>query len=174
MADQRENTGLFLQTTQIWDINQNISLDPGSTDFRDLVVRLYQQLNNIALTVNLKKTGYYLTETFNNSTQWFNPNSTNPLQLRPGFTKVVDIGPLGGGVTNTAHGISIVAGSTIKFTYIGGAAVDSVGLVFVPLPHANGGATDIIVTVNATNVVITNNSGIVFTSAYIVLEYLEF
>jgi hypothetical protein len=174
MANLQENTGSFVQTTQIWDIGQLYEVDVNSEEFKELLVRLHQQINNIAVVLNTKKTAYYLQQTFNNSSQWYNPSSADPNMLRPGYTKVISVGALGAGVTNTAHGITIGAGSTIKFTYIGGAATDSVGLNFYPLPYAGGGAADIQVRVDATNVIITNNSGIVFTSAEIVLEYLEY
>lgn len=174
MADQQQATGSFIQQTPLFDAQQWYSLKPTDDQFRDLLVLMHQQLNQMALILNLKTTGYHLLESFNNSNQWFNPNTTDPLQLRAEFTKVINVGALGAGVTNAPHGISILAGSTIKFTYIGGSATDSVGLVFYPLPAPNGGANDIIVTVDATNVVITNNSGVNFTSAYIVLKYLEF
>lgn len=174
MADQQQLTGSFVQQTPLFDAQQWYSLKPTDGQFTDLLVLMHQQINQMAFILNLKTTGYHLLESFNNSNQWFNPATTDPLQLRAEFTKVVNVGALNAGVTNAPHGISIPVGSTIKFTYIGGAATDSVGLNFYPLPAPLGGANDITVTVDATNVVITNNSGVNFTSAYIVLKYLEF
>lgn len=174
MADQQQLTGAFIQSTPLFDAQFWRSEDASPEQLKDLLVLMHQQLNQMAIILNLKTTGYHLLTSFNNSNQWFNPNTTDPLQLRSEFTVVVNIGALGAGVTNAPHGISIPAGSTIKFTYIGGAATDSAGLNFYPLPAPLGGANDIQIIVNATNVVITNNSGVNFTSAYVVLKYLEF
>lgn len=171
MANELQNTGSFVSSTQLFDAGQFYGVDVNTRNFKDLLVLMHQQIGQMAVVLNTKTTGYYLEEIFNTGNQWFNPNLTDPLQLRPHFRRVVNMGALNPNSTQP-HGITVTADT--KFTYIGGAASDNVGSNYVPLPHANGGATDIIVTVNATNVVVTNNSGIAFTSAYVVLEYLEF
>lgn len=173
MANQQQNTGSFVQTTQVWDLGYLYDVDVKSPEFKDLLVRLYQQVNNIAVALNTKKTAYYINEQFNNGSQWFNPNDLSPLMTRPGFTKVIDTGALPAGATTVAHGITITANT--KFTNIYGAASDNIGFNYYPLPYVDAaGVANISVQVDATNVIVTNNSGINFTSSVVILEWLEY
>ena len=171
--DQEINTGSFVNTTQVWDLGQLQNVDITSPEFKELLVRLYQQINNIALVLNLKKSGYYILEEFVTSALYFNPNSTDPLMLRPEFRKTFNIGPLPGSVTTVAHNLAIT--NLWQFTHIYGVASDNIGFNYYPLPFASAaGATNIELRVDATNIIITNNSGIAFTSSVVVLEYLKF
>jgi|RhisoiCoNPM_1038542.scaffolds.fasta_scaffold02038_2 hypothetical protein len=169
MANQQQNTGSFVQTTQVWDIGQLYEVDVNSPEFKDLLVRLYQQINNISLVLNTKKSAYYLQEIFNNSSQWFNTSSTKPELLRPGFHKVVLFGAVNAGVNTQAHGINIPVGSTITFTAMYGAANNYAARRYFSL--ANNGIT---LEADNTNVIITNGSGVTFDNAYVTLEYLEY
>lgn len=170
--DQQQNTGLYVPTTSVWDMGLISSIDTNSEEFKDLLVRLYQNINNIVLALNLKDSALYVLEEFVNGQQFFNPASTDPLQLRSDFRKTVNIGAVGAGVTTVAHGIPFTA--TYTATRIYGAATDSIGLNYYPLPWASaGGAANIELKVNGTNVVITNNSGIAFTRCIVVIEYLK-
>ncbi len=175
MLTQQDRIGLFIQTTQIWDMGYLDSIDPASPDFKDLLVRLYQQINNIALSLNDKETGYYLKNVFNNGSQWFNPDDNSPLKRRPGYQVVVDMGPILAGATSTKpHGLSIPAGDPVKFTSIYGAATNSAGVDAYPIPYVDAGGNTISVQVNSTNVIVVNNTAINFTTVYIVLEFLEY
>lgn len=169
--DPKVNTGSFVATTNVWDVGQLLEADVNSEEFKLLLVRLYQNINNISLVLNGKETGFHLLEEFVTGQQWFNINNDNN-QLRPNYRLVVNTGALGAGLNQTPHGLTPT--NTWTFTRISGAASDTTTLTYVPLPHANGGATDIIVTVDATFVNITNNSGAAFTNSYIILEYLKF
>lgn len=172
IPDQQINTGNFVTTTQVWDVSRLYEVDIQSPEFKELLVRLYQQINNIALSLNLKDTGYYLLEEFVTSGQLFNATSNDPLQNRPIFRRTVNMGALPAGVTTVAHGLTITA--AWRFIKILGAASDTVGFNYYPLPFASaGGATNIEVRVTATNVVVTNNSGIAFTNAIVILEYVK-
>jgi len=172
IPDQLQNTGLFIQQTPIFDIQRLRETDINSDDFRNLLVSLAQQTNNISIALNLKETGYYLTQEFNTSGQFYNPNSSSPLDLIPKFRQAFNIGALPAGVTNYAHGLTI--GTTWKFVDIYGTANDSVGSNYYPLPFSSaGGAANIELRVNATNIVITNNSGVVFDSCNVILEYIK-
>lgn len=171
ITEQQPNTGSYVQTTSVWDVSILYDVEINSPEFRELIVRLYQQTNNIALSLNTKDSAFYVDQVFQTGQQWFNPTDPDPLKLRPAFRKVINMGALAAGANTVAHGLTLT-GSTITFTKIQGAASNTATNNYVPLPHANGGATDIIVTVNATNVIVTNNSGSLFTNAYIILEYL--
>lgn len=173
IPDQQINTGNYVGTTQVWDVTQLYSVEVTSPEFKELLVRLYQQINNIALSLNIKDSGYYVQEEFVTGSQLFNPATTDPLQNRPLFRKTIDLGALPAGVTNVAHGLAIVA--SWRFVKIQGAASDSVGLNYYPLPFASaGGANNIEVRLNATNVVVTNNSGVNFVNGILIVEYAKF
>ena len=172
IPDQQINTGSFIPTTNVWDVSQLYSVDVGSPEFKELLVRLYQNVNNIALVLNTKYSGFNLLEEFVNGKLYYNLVSSNPLDLRPSFTKVIDIPALGPGVNNFSHGLTI--GTTWSFNYIGGAVSNTGTNNYLPLPFASaGGANNIEVRLDATNVIITNNSGLVFTAGRIILEYLK-
>ena len=47
------NPGAFVETTQIWDASQIQEMDVNSPDFKELIIRLYQNMNKIALALNL-------------------------------------------------------------------------------------------------------------------------
>jgi hypothetical protein len=172
MADQQQNTGQFIPTTQIWDIGQLYEVDVNSEDFKELLVRLYQNVNRIALALNTKETGYYLQEEFVSSNAYFHPTSNSQDDLRPSFKKAVNIGALALGVNTKAHGLTIESSWT--FTHIWGTASNPATYTFYPLPWASAvGATNIELKVDVNNIVITNNSGLTFSSCMVVLEYLK-
>lgn len=162
MPNEPKNTGSFVQTTQVWDLE-----DINQQTLPELVVRLHQQINNIANVLNTKTTALYLEEEFNNGSQWFNPNSTSPLERRPGFQKVIVFGAVGAGANTQAHNITI--SGTFTFTRISGAANNHTTPISYALPNSN-----IQLHVTSTDVVITNSSGVTFDNAYVVLEYVEF
>jgi hypothetical protein len=177
ITDQQNSTGSFVASTSVWDVTQIGSTDVKSPEFKELLVRLYQNVNNIVIALNMKETGMYLQEEFATSAVFFDPTTMNSqLNLRAEFRKLINIGALGAGVTTVAHGLTI--GSTWIFTDIYGAAslFDPVpaNSNYYPLPWSSAaGATNIELKVNGTNVVITNNSGISFTSCYVILEYVK-
>lgn len=169
MTRRRQNTGSFVQTTQVWDVAQLYDVNVNSREFKDLLVQLYQQINNIATVLNTKKTAYYLDDEFNNGSQWCNPNSNQPQDLRPGFTKVVVFGTVNAGANTQAHGLDYTANRVLTFTSISGAANETTTPQAYALPNSN-----ITVSVTTTDVVINNASGVTFDNAYVVLEYLEY
>lgn len=170
------NFGAFVPTTNVWDPREIYEVDITSMAFKELLVRLYQNLNNISINLNLKDTGYYVQEEFVNSQQFFeNPTvvSTKPQDavFRQVFRKVIDFGALPNtGVKTVAHNIAPT--SSYSFTRIYGTASDQTGLNYIPLPYA--GANPIELSVDATNVIVTTTSNRTnFNVTYIVLEYLK-
>lgn len=167
---QKIDQGSFIPTTGIFEVSAVYTTDVNSDDFKELLARLYQTVNNIANVLNLKDTGYYLQEEFVTGQVWFNPASADPLLLRPVYRKVIDMGALGAGATTVAHGLTPTA--DWKFVNIYGAASGTPN--YYPLPFVDAaGANNIEVKVNLTNVIVTNNSGVTFTTAYVILEYLK-
>ena len=176
VTSQQINTGNFIATTQVWDVQELFEIDVNSPEFKELLVRLYQYVNVIALATNNKTTGLYPLEEFVTSSQYFNPNSpatyaVDSINQRPEFRRTYNIGALPIGVTTTAHGLTIT--NTWQFVQIYGAASDNVGFNYYPIPYADP-AGDIIINVDATNINITNNTAINFTSCIVVLVYLKY
>jgi hypothetical protein len=172
------NPGLFVPTTNLWDVSQITHLEGESPQLRELLVRLYQNLNLVSTALNLKDSGYYDLQEFLNGQLFFpNPvNPSNPSQpvYRQAFRTVVNFGALPNtGTKSVAHGIPIASGYT--FTRLYGAATDPSALSFIPLPYASPTlASNIELRADATNVIVTTGSArSSFTATYIVLEYIK-
>lgn len=166
------NTGSFVPTTNVWDVQEIFALEGASEQLKELLVRLYQNLNTMSIVLNTKNSAYYVNDQFVTSALYYNANSSNIMDLRPGFRKVVNTGALAAGVTTVAHNLPWVAGW--QFFSIAGAATDSGSLTAVSLPYAGTAGTDnITVLVNATDIVITNNSGLTFDTSAVILEYVQ-
>jgi len=171
-TDFLSNTGSFVPTTFIFDVARLYEVEVTSPEFKELLVRLYQNLNLMAIVLNTKSTGYYLGTELNSSNQYYNPaDPGNPINQRPGFITTVNIGALGAGVTSVNHGLAVT--STWKWMKIYGAATISGTPAGYPLPFAGATGNNIEVTVTATQVVINNQSGVVFTDATVILEYVK-
>ncbi len=175
------NSGAFIPTSNIWDVSEIYSTEVTSPQFKELLVRLYQNLNNMANSINVRDAGYYVTQEFVNGQTFFqnptlNSSSTTSPVFRQVYRKVINFGalPNAAGSKTVAHGIPINA--AYSFTRIYACASDQTGLNFIPIPYASSNAADIIeIKVDATNVTITvasNKSA--FTKVYVVLEYLKF
>lgn len=181
MASQNgSNVGAFVPTTNVWDVGQLHDVDVTSPAFKELLVRLYQNINAIALALNIKDSGYYVTEEFVNGQVYFpNPSlssqtSSKPV-LRQVYRRVVNFGALPNTASKTvAHNLSITNGYT--FTRIYGAASNTTGTTYIPLPYSSPVlANNIELSVDATNVTITTGSNRTsFTTTYVVLEYIKF
>lgn len=165
-------------TTNVWDPSQVLAanLEPA---LQDILVRMYQNLNLMALVLNSKDTGMYNNSyPIVNSQQWFpNPVLSSATPTSPTNRPVNRLvlrntaGPVGAGVTNLPHGLT--PNATWSFTRIYGTASDIIGFNYYPLPFASAaGATNIELRVDATNAIITNNSGVTFDVVYVILEYI--
>jgi hypothetical protein len=189
MADQY-NQGMFLPTTQVWDVSEIYSTDVKSPEFKELLVRLYQNVNKIATIVNMKDSALYSQSEFINGQKFF-PNTppsaqvtTNPAQ-RQVYRKVLDIGTLTTGayphgITTMTRTLSPVDGLLLTngttFTRIYGAASDPVNRLYIPLPYASNAANSSVeISVDQTNVNIVKGAAVAntYTKTYIILEYLK-
>lgn len=169
MADNLKNsTGQFVPTTNVWEYGQIETMDPNSDEFKQLLVRLYQNINLMALAINSKEAGQYLLEEFNTGQQWF-AASNNQLDLRNGFRIGVNFGALpNAGAKSVAHGITVDA--NLKWTDIYGAATNPTALQGIPL--TDGSITSIVA--DATNVTITTSANLTsFTECTVILEYCK-
>lgn len=172
--------GSFVPTTNIWDVIQGVEdTNVNSPEFKELLVRMYQNINLMAIVLNTKDTGIYQNQEFVNGQVWFsNPlltsNTGTVAAPRQVFRMTVNFGALPNtGSKSVAHRIPMTP--AVTFTRVYGAASDTSGNNYIGLSYASASGTDNIqLDVNATNVIVTtasNRSN--FTVSYIILEYLK-
>jgi len=134
--------GSFVATSNVFDI-QNLDqikkLD--SPEFKNFLVRLRNAVNNMALSSNIKDSGYYVLEEFLNSQLFFkdptlNSTTAKTATYRQVFRKVINFGALPNNTTKSvAHGLTIA--STWTFTRIYGTASDTTGNSYIAIPYAD-------------------------------------
>lgn len=173
------DSGAFVPTTQLWDVSQLKDIEVTSPEFKELMIRLYQNMNQMAVNLNLKDTGMYDTDEFVTGATFFsNPaltsaSTTTPVR-RQVYRKVVNFGALlNTAAKNVAHGLTV--NDTYIFTQIYGCASDQAGLSFIPIPYSSPTlASNIEISVDNTNVTITTGSDrTAYTVCYVVLEYIK-
>lgn len=171
--------GSYVPSTNVWDVADIQNLDVNSKEFKELLVRLYQNVNLIANVLNVKDTGIYNNSQFVNSQTWFpNPaltstSTTNPT-MRPVYRLVVNFGALpNNAAKSVAHGITITSSTT--FTRIYAAASDTTGNNYIGIPYASPTlANNIQLDVSSTNVTITTGANRTnFNVCYVIVEYLQ-
>ena len=180
MADQY-NQGMFLPTTQVWDVSEVYSTEVTSPEFKELLVRLYQNMNKMATIINMKDSALYNNSEFINGQLFFkdpllDSTTTTTATLRQVFRKVINFGALPNtGTANALHGITTTAATT--FTRIYGTASDTTAMAYVPLPYAatTGAADCIELWVDATKVYVRTGAAwpATYNKTYIILEYLK-
>lgn len=177
-----QNKGYFIPTTQSYDVQEIYQTEVTSPKFKELMVRLYQNLNNVSQAVNQRGSGLYNTQEFASGETFFpspanSSATTTSAQPRPVFRMVINMLPTGTlPNTNTltvAHGLTFT--SAITATRIYGAATNAAGTSLIPLPYASPVLADNIeLYVDATNVYIkTGSDRTGYTKCYVVLEYLK-
>jgi len=180
MASQQvQNTGTYIATSNVWELQQLQETDISAPAFKELLVRLFQNTNNMALAVNGKDAGIYHTDEFVNGQTFFpNPNLNSMSGSKPTerqvYRKVINFGALPNNATKTvAHGLTI--NSSYSFTRIYGAATNVANGFYIPLPYASSTASDIIeLLVDNTNVNLKTVSDMsAYTTCYVILEYLK-
>jgi hypothetical protein len=176
---QQNFQGSFVETTNVWaDTSGIYDLQQESRELKELLVKLYQNLNIISIVLNTKETGQYFNGEFVNSQVYFpNPalnslSTTTPVP-RQVIRMTVICGALkNAGVTQVAHGVPYNAAYTSTRIY--GSATDPVGLNYIPIPYASPTPANCIeVYADATYVYITTGSNRTnFTICNVVLEYI--
>lgn len=175
LPNQQQNTGLYVGTTQVWDVAQLYEIDITSPEFKELLVRLYQQINNIATALNLKDTGMYFPQEIVNGQTFFPTDVVDFNTNRTVYRTLVITGALANaGTTATAHNIEVDANTTWTRIY-GAATKRSVAYDGIPLPYASPTLNqNISVHVDATFVYITTAIDYsAYTTSFVVLEYLK-
>lgn len=177
------NPGLFLPTTEIFDVGDLQAAGVSSQRFKELLVRLSQASNDSNIVVNKKISGLYVEEEFVDGSLWFaSPalTSTTPQvpEQRQEFRKVINFGALpNAATTSVAHGITVDGNTT--FTHIYGTASDvGASKEYIPLPFVDVAGTvaagNVELHVDDTNInITTTGDGTNFTVCYVVLEYIK-
>lgn len=181
--DEQINTGSFVPTTNVWDTAEIYELEDISEEFRNLLIRLYQNLNLMSEVLNVKDTGYYLQQQFVNGRLYTNPSDASPLNLLPGYRFTMDTGALAAGVNTIPLPFQIVITTPTSTAwtayFVQGAATNTTAATqkWVSLPFAGATGNNIEVIVNnvpnPAEIVITNNSGLTFDRSRITLEFVK-
>lgn len=175
--------GAFTPTTNVWDIGEIQNINVNSPEFKEFLVRMYQNINLMNLVLNVADKGIYDTQEFLNGQQWFpnpatNSSTANSPQYRSPLRKVINMGALlNAGTTSQLHGITVT--NTLRWTRIYGVATapGAAHPAFngIPLPYVSTTGSIVELNVTSTTVnVITNDDKTAFTECYVVLEYLLF
>lgn len=185
MPDNNVPDSLLIPTTYVYDIENIDNIDIGLKNF---LVQLTTTVNTMAVALNMKDTGYYVTNEMVNSQSYFNTVNDVPVlggEPRPVYRKVINFGALpNAAIKSVAHGIqNIVVGApptSFRFTRIYGCASAPGGggvfPQFIPIPYAstNSLAESIEMDVTYINVRIrTGSDRSAFTTCYVVLEYVK-
>lgn len=162
---------MFVPEAVIYDTRNILSVDVTSDEFKQLIVRLYQSINNISINLNKKEIAIYPLEEINTGVLYYQEVPTQFEGLRTVYRTTYKTGGFGASTT-IAHGLTPTNGPspvpTWEFTRIQGVANDSVNKLYYPIPSPG-----IDCFVNATQIVITNTTGVTFTTGSIVLEYVK-
>lgn len=176
------NTGLFVPTTDNYDLTKLEGKDLGSIEFKQFMIKLMQRTNQIALALNLKDSAMYYQQEFVNGQTFFpNPALSSTTQQLPTprqvFRSVYSIGSLPNAATKTVpHGLTVT--NLFTFTRIYGTASDTTFFNYIPLPFVSvSGAViagNIELHIDNTNIYVTTTGNATnFDTTYIVLEYLK-
>jgi hypothetical protein len=178
MANLGGYQGAFIPTTNIWDTTELDDIDVTKPEFKELLVRLYQNLNNMAQAVNIKDSGFYYQQEFVNGQKYFaNPSLSSSSSLTPEprqvIRQVINFGALPNATTKSvAHDITFTANSTTTRIY--GSSSKQSSKNYVPIPYASASGNDIELNIDGTNVNITTNSDwSAYTITYVIIEYLK-
>lgn len=166
----KQERGIFLPTTQIWD-STNIASLPGSPDeLKQLIIKLYENMNLISEAINKKDTGIYDVNEYVCGQMYF--PTTGGKQFRAVYRQTVDFGALPAAGTKTiAHGITF--NNTCKSTRVYGSATNP-GTGFIPLNYSSPVLADNIeLWADNTNINIkVGKDRSAYTECTVVLEYV--
>jgi hypothetical protein len=177
--------GAFGPTTNVWDVTELQQVDVKSPEFKELLVRLYQNINLMNLVLQVADKGVYQTEEFLNGQIWFpNPannssTQTSP-QFRQDFRRVVNMRATepslpNSGTIHLPHHIPW-NNANMSWTRIYGVATNPTAAhgqpTGLPLPYAAvAGSIELNVDDTYVNITTTSNRTM-YTVCYVVLEYL--
>lgn len=170
----QNSSGLFVSTTNVWEVEALQENKDVSPALKQLLVRLYQNINNISLALNLKDSGYYTNTEFLNGQTLF-PTSVNAENSgRQIFRTVLNFGALPNATSKVMpHGIGFTNG--FSCTRIYATATNNIGMQYIPIPYASSTANkNIELSIDRTNVTITTGIDMTaYTITYVIIEYVK-
>jgi len=170
----QNNTGLFVPSTNIWEIDSLRVNKDLSLELKEVLVRLYQNINSIELALNLKESAEYPRNEYLNG-QLFFSDSTNPnVTGRQVYRMVIVAGALPNASTkNIPHSIGLTNGFSVTRVY--GSATNNIAMNYIPLPYSSPTLNkNIELSIDKTNVIITTGIDMTaYTISYVVIEYVK-
>ncbi len=168
-------SGVYLPTTDVFDSFNLQNIDPSSREFKDFLTRLRQTINTMSIVINLKDTGYYITDEMANGQLYFPDPALNSTTVklptfRNVFRKVVIFGVLPNNASKSiAHNLPIDIATSATRIY-GSATNPNTSLI--PLPYASPVLADNIeLEITPTHVKITTGSDrTAYTTTYVIIE----
>ena len=183
---QQTSTGSYVPTTFILDVAQLYSVDVTKPEFKELLVRLYQNINLMCNVLNLKDTGMYLTQELVNSQSWFqNPSLTSSTpqvpEYRQNYRYVMNFGPLPKMATTISQPHGLTFSDQVTFTRIYGTATDDAAIgtgnpAGLPIPYASATAIadQLELWIDDTNInIASGGTDYSAFNAVVVIEYLK-
>lgn len=168
--------GSFVPSTFIWEAQQiqSSNIDP---NLKEVLIRLYQNLNQMCIVLNTKDSALYVQQEFINGQQFFplpslNSTTAKAPTMRQVFRIVVNFGTLpNAGTTSVAHGISQPAWI---MTRMYATATKSDFSEFIPIPYSSSTLNkNIELNADDTNVNITTAIDYsAYTTCFVILEYM--
>jgi len=169
-------TGLFLPTTYEFDIQRIQDVEVNSPEFKELIVRLYQTINNIAIVTNFKESGFYVQTEFVTGNLWYpdptlTMNTTSEPIFRPTYRITVPFGALVNNATKSVpHGITLITASFRIKEVFGVTNKLTLPFSYIPLNYADSSGNIASIIVDATNINITTTSVTINWSLYTDLD----
>ena len=169
----------FIATTNIWDVSEVYQVEGISPELRELLVRMYQNLNLMATVVDTKESGFYVQNEFVNGNIFFpSPLSSSQTAATPTMRQecmglvYYASGLPNAGTATIPHNLPIAVGTTFTQIY---ATSTNASLDGIPIPYASASGDNIELSVDSTNVYITTNSAswVGYTTTYIIIKYLK-
>lgn len=175
-----QDFGLNVPTTNVWDTSQIQSLEGESAQLKELLIRLYQNLNRVSIAINLKESAIYGLQEFVTGGSWqqmsSSVDSSQTSVYRPERRKVLNAGALANAGTITIpHGITCTPSTSI--TYLQAFATNPVSTFgYIPIPYASTTAVadNIELYMDGTNVYIKTAANYsAYTICYVIIQFLQ-
>lgn len=173
----QNNIGLFIPTTNIYEIEDIQTKGLDKELIRNILVHLYQDMNSVALALNLKDSAYYFDQEFMNGQVLFpNPNVINAnLSGRQIFRTVINFGALPDtSIKSYPHNIQITNSTT--FTRIYATASNPIEFSYLPIPYVSSTSVAYNIEISVDSVYVNITTGIdqsAYTTTYVILEYVK-
>lgn len=178
------DSGAFIPTTSLFDVSDIYSTEVTSKEFKDLIIRLYENQKQVNLLLNMKETAIYTREEFVCGQTYF-PNTSlssstavTPTQ-RQVYRKVINVTSVlpNTGTLQIPHGLTTTEVMSVTNIYgastIPAAVAANRRYITLPYPSADG-TTNIELYADNTNInIITASDRTDYTITYVVVEFLK-